>query len=256
MNKTLKRTFSLALCLVLALSLSACGKKTPLDRYNEASRQLSAAASVSAEYALDLTVSVDNVQLAIPAKGNLRLNTNGGAIDAVEFAGDLSFALMGVDVDCTLYLKDGVIYFPITVDGVTLEYKLPVPQDIPTVEHSDSEPGLAEDVLLSQNEENGVYTLVLTSGKLLDSAMQALDEESAAILGSDLDLSFSDMTITFTVDQNGSFKDFCISCRADMTIDGNRTSCAVKLDVDYTGFNHINKIDFPDFSSYQELELE
>lgn len=254
----LKKTLVIAMCLALVLSLAACGggekAKTALELYNAASKLAAEAKSMSADYDMQMEMVMDGMTLEMPMTGSIDMIMNEGTLDTIEYAMDLDTELMGIEMKTTNYLKDGVAYIHTEAEGEVIEYKSPATQEYAdSISQFNEYQEFTEDMVKSQSIEGGVANLVIDGAKAKDFAMSVAGDELAGTLGEGDDFTISDMTISFTVDDAGMFKDIVMIFVMDMTIEGMAVQATIDMDMEYTGYNNIEAIDFPDFSAYEEV---
>jgi hypothetical protein len=248
-----------AIGFALMLSLSGCGEgtgdsKADYELYAVAAAAMNEAAGI--EMDMDMTTSVEGDAAGFDSDLKMTSNLKMFKKSDTDFEMEMrqTTNVLGTAVDTTSYFKDGNMY--INMGEEKMKMALPMEDAIAQANASAMEfEQSAIKNSSSKDVDNGKEVSFTVSGDALKDYMEKGTQGALAGLGTGLDMSFGDATITSVIDSDGNMVSLSMKMTFDMSADGEKTAMTISIDMHNIVIGDI-VIDFPaDLDSYEEIAV-
>lgn len=257
------------LCLLLALTtvfaVCACGgdskesgEKSAFDSFAEVQKNMEDVRD--AEFKMDMNMTTagsgesGDITMKMTATGKEIVKSKSD-ID-MEMKYNMTIPGLGSDLEGNMYMKDQNLY----MDMMGQKFKVDASNEMAAMMNIDTSQmlNITEDMIsdlkTSQEGSDTVYTFKMDANKALDyfknnaGGMQDLTGTSG-------DLNFDKMNVVVVAGEDQMVKSIDMDCSMATEAEGETVSMDYQISMEYLNLNTDLKIDFPDFSNYQELSV-
>lgn len=258
---------ALATVMATGVLLSGCGEEmTPEQKYDAAMKNLKEAEDVSLKdgaVSMDIDVSGQTITVTMDTEAEY-INNADDPLD-MQMAMKMSAKLFGESMNVNMYMKDKTMY----MDSNGTKTKTPLDAESSKalkeyIEKSAGQEVSVADYVTESAEEDGVITLKLDGKKMISDAMAKMGEENIDAdqlkqIEESIDKIGLKTITTKAAIEDGNLKSlqYSTTLNLDPALLGTGSSdepmkVKVKIKFDTIKTNTGLKIDFPDFSDYQE----
>jgi hypothetical protein len=254
MKKRFSVVMSIILCLVLVLSLAACGggissSDDPYELYSVAAKKLEEpnAMSMSMSMKTDSTIGEDTLSQTVDGDIALVYNKDRTSVD---FSMNLKTGTDGEVTEMIAYYKEGFLYSELM--GMKLKMETPMNEAMVGIDESQVAI-FAEDAIIDKKLEKisggTKVTFVVKGDSLKDLAQDSLD----SLAEYDADVNYEDAIISAVVDKKGNITSYDADLKYTVTSEDMTGNFTVKMNLSNIVTQDV-KIEFPDdLDSYIDM---
>lgn len=256
-RESMKRILTVLLCVTLVFAVAGCQKN--IDP--KAAYQAAAAKSQelkSTDMSMDMNIKGDIEGQSIETNVKIEMKNvpkDGGDADV---AMKMTMNILGVTIEIPFYYTDGTFYMEM------MGQKMKAKMDKSQFESQTGETGLevlSQDFFQELKEEkqgdNTRYTFTGNPDKLGDFSKSIMDQLESSLQGSSAtigEVKISKADGTFDIDKNGYISAQTLNMEFSVDVDGTTTNFTASQSVKLNNPGETVTIEFPDFTSYQEVD--
>lgn len=271
-----KKLFCLLAAMVMMFGLAACGDKdggasdsgkSDFDAFMEVQKNMQDIKDAEFKMNMDMDMNMSgsetvNTTMTATCKEILKDKND----IQMEMKYKMSIPALETDMDGIAYIKDGVVYMDLMGQKVKVDGSnemASMMQTVDTNEMLNITNEMVSDLQVKTEGSDTIYSFKMDPAKAIDYFKSNV--KSYGDLSALADLSFDHMNVVITTDDKQMVKKMDMDCAMASTIkddedeknkDDNATmDLSYKVTVEYVNINTDLKIDFPDFSKYQELTV-
>lgn len=271
-----KKLFCLLAAMVMVLGLAACGDKdsgssdsgkSDFDAFMEVQKNMQDIKDAEFKMSMDMDMDMSesekmNTAMTATCKEIVKDKND----IQMEMKYKMNIPALETDMDGTAYIKDGVVYMDLMGQKVKVDSSnemASMMQTVDTNEMLNITKEMVSDLQVKTEGSDTIYSFKMDPAKAIDyfkSNVKSYDDLSALA-----DLNFDHMNVVITADDKQMVKKMDMDCAMASTIkadEGEKSEdsdvtmdISYKITVEYVSINTDLKIDFPDFSKYQELTV-
>ena len=256
-----RKVLGLFLIVVLSVSFAACGSEKEasdssgnFDSFMEVQKNMSDVKDMEFKMNMDAVVSgQDPVNMSMSGTGKEIVQSKDDI--QLEMKYKMNIPDFGSDMEGTMYMKDQAVY----MDLMGQKLKVDASNEMSSMMNVDTSQLLAiteEMISALKVERDGsdtVYTFQLDADKAMDYFENNVS--GAQQLTTTDDMSFDKMDVTVVAGEDKMVKSIDMDCSITTQTEDDPVKMDYKISMDYISINTDLKIDFPDFSQYQELTV-
>jgi hypothetical protein len=253
MKKRFSVVTSIILCLVLALSLVACGSASssddPYELYNAAAKKLEEPSAMSMTMSMKTTSTIGKDTIDETVDGDIALVYNKDRT-SVDFSMNLKVGTDGEATEMVAYYKEGFLYSEYS--GLKFKTETPMSEAMAGIGESQVET-FSEDAVIEKKSEKvsgGTKVIFKIKGdSLKDLAQESLD----ALANYAADVTYEDATISAVIDKKGNIISYDADLKYAVTSEDMTGNFTVKMSLSDIVIKGV-KVEFPkDLDSYIDM---
>lgn len=249
--------------MILIFSLAACSgsgdsgeSKSDFDAFMEVQKNMQDIKDV--EFKMDMDATVGGVEdMTVKMSGTAKEVIKSPTDVDMEMKYSMTMPGLGSDLDGTMYMKDQAVY----MDLMGQKMKVDASNEMSSMMNIDTNQLLAitEDMVsnlsVTKDGSDTVYSFDLDAQKALDYFQKNAGASQQMANLKESDITFEKMNVAITADENQMAKTIDLDCDMTTKVQDEALNMSYKIAVEYVNINSGLKIDFPDFSDYQELTV-
>lgn len=255
----MKRIVALLLCVILTLSLVACGRKnqeeqkTPKEIFAIAVEKNEALDSLELDITMDMLMQLgaSNISMSMEGK-NIEIKKDGG----YQMMTEMTVKMLGQENVQKTYYKDGYLYEE--VDGQKVKIAMSVDE---ILAGNASQKGFFEldDEVFSQfdmtRSEDGYAFDMKVDPDHMDEVVNKILGNMESILGGTggSSLNMENFKVKYVVNKEGYFSSAVVTLTLKMSVQGQEVNCDMTLNLTSPHPGEDVTITFPDFSDFVDL---
>jgi hypothetical protein len=254
MKKRFSVVMSIILCLVLALSLAACGGSTPssddpYELYNAAAKKLEEPNAMSMTMSMRTDSVVDEDALVQTVDGDIALVYNKDRT-SVDFSMNLKTATDGEETELIAYYKEGFLYSELL--GMKIKMKTPMNEAMAGIGESQVTAFPKEAVIEKKSEAVSGGTKV--TFKIKGDSLKKLAQDSLdALADYAAEVAYEDATISAVIDKKGNIISYDVDLKYTVTSEDMTGNFTIKMSLSNIVVKGV-KVEFPeDLESYIDM---
>ena len=249
----MKKLITLALAAALMLSLTACGDPAAYDLYlkmNDKQKNIK-----SLEMQTDAIVNVEvmgqsvEMNMSGVTKQIIRSETD------IDMEMSMTTSVMGMDIPTITYFKDGYLYQDVMGEKIKIAVDLEEAMQMANF----AQFSFGKDAIKSSSVtkvDGGSLLFFELEPEFLRDTLSSMTDSIAQALGSgeDMAMTFTQMNYETLIDDDYMMQNAVMEFTVEMDLYGEAATMHYVVSMDVTGYNHIDKIDFPDdLDTYVEM---
>lgn len=263
-----KKLFCLLAVMVMALGLAACGDskdgsssdsgKSDFDAFMEVQNNMQDIKDMEFKMKMDMDMTLsESEKTSSTVTGTCKEVIKSKDDVQMEMKYAMNIPEMETKMDGTAYFKDGVVYMDLMGQKVKMDNSNEMASMMQTVDTSEMlniTKEMVSDLQVKTEGSDTIYSFKIDPTKALDYFKNnANGYEDITNLG---DVTFDHMDVVITADDKQMVKNIDLDCAMASKVEGDESmNVAYKIAVEFVSINTDLKIDFPDFSDYQELTV-
>lgn len=245
--------------IILILTLTACGSQSSeasdFDAFMEVQKNMDNVKDMEIKMDMDASVTGEEdfvMSMSGTAKEILNDKEN------IQMQMDYNMTVPGLDSEMSgvMYMKDNMVYMDLAGQKMKMDAsnEMAAAMKIDSSQMLDITEDMISDLTVSKKDGNTVYKFKLDADKAL-SYFQKNAGSAGDLTESVENISFDKMDVTVVADDKQMAKSIDMDCSITTQEDGDTVSMNYKISMEYLKVNAGLKIDFPDFSQYQEVSV-
>lgn len=256
-KKALKLTLAALLGTGLITCLAGCGEKAPFDIYSEAAKKTNELESAETTAKMVMTLSAGDNSLEMPM--NMDIKMSGINTDDMMMDMKMEMEIMGQTVSATSYYTDGYYYMDDSTTG-KIRYAMDLKdlQEEMTVAgaKTDLEKDDFEELTAEKSGKEYILTYKLKKDSMNETVDAALGSMGDMLSGADMDIDFSDIAGTMTVNKDGYIYAQTMTIPMSTTVEGQDMTFDIHIDITYVDPGKEVTVELPDdLDTYEETSL-
>lgn len=263
-----KKLLCLFLAMVMVLAFAACGEdknstdtgdkgKSDFDAFMEVQQNMKDIKDM--EFKMDMDMNTDSGDP--DTKTNVKMSGTGKEVMKskddiqMELKYTMTIPNLGSDLEGTMYMKDKALYMEL----MGQKLKMDASNEMAAMMNVDTDQLLAitedmiSDLKVSQEGDDTAYTFTMDADKALDYFQK--NAGASQQLDSIENVTFDKMNVKVLAGKDKMAKNIDMDCDMTTKVDDQTAKISYQITMEYVSINTDLKIDFPDFSSYQELSV-
>lgn len=249
--------------MILILSLAACGgsgdsgeSKSDFDAFMEVQKNMKDIKDVEFKMNMDAVVGGEE-DMTVKMKGTAKEVMNSPTDVDMEMKYSMTMPGLGSDLDGTMYMKDQAVY----MDMMGQKMKVDASNEMSSMMNIDTNQllSITEDMVsnltVTKEGSDTVYSFDLDAQKAMEYFQKNAGASQQMASLKESDITFEKMKVAITADEQQMAKTIDMDCKMTTKVQDESMDMSYKVAVEYIKINSGLKIDFPDFSDYQELTV-
>lgn len=249
--------------MILILSLAACGSggdsgegKSDFDAFMEVQKNMKDIKDVEFKMNMDAVVGGEE-DMTVKMKGTAKEVMNSPTDVDMEMKYSMTMPGLGSDLEGTMYMKDQAVY----MDMMGQKMKVDASNEMSSMMNIDTNQllSITEDMVsnltVTKEGSDTVYSFDLDAQKAMDYFQKNAGASQQMASLKESDITFEKMKVAITADEKQMAKTIDMDCKMTTKVQDESMDMSYKIAVEYIKINSGFKIDFPDFSDYQELTV-
>lgn len=261
-----RKVLCLLSVMILILSLAACGSsgdsgdsgqsKSDFDAFMEIQKNMKDIKDVEFKMNMDAVAGGDE-DMTVKMSGTAKEVMNSPTDIDMEMKYSMAMPGLGSDLEGTMYVKDQAVY----MDMMGQKMKVDASNEMSSMMNVDTNQllSITEDMVsnltVTTEGSDTIYSFDLDAQKAMDYFQKNAGASQQMAGLNESDITFEKMKVAITADENQMAKTIDMDCKMTTKVQDESMDMSYKIAVEYISINSGLKIDFPDFSDYQELTV-
>lgn len=264
-----KKLFCMLAVMLMVLGLAACGGdkdggssdsgKSDFDTFMEVQKKMQDIKDMEFKMDMDMDMALSESEKTSTAiTGTCKEVIKSKDDVQMEMKYTMNIPELEQKMDGTVYFKDGIVYTDIMGQKIKTDSTSELASTVQTVDTSEMlniTKEMVSDLQVKTEGSDTIYSFKIDPTKALDYFKNnASGYEDIAALGDNI--TFDRMNVVVTTDDKQMVKNIDLDCAMAAKVEGDESmNVAYKIAVEFVSINTDLKIDFPDFSDYQEVTV-
>lgn len=258
------------LCVFLVIMaalvvFTACGgsnsqdnEKSDFEAFAEVQKNMEDVRDAEFRMDMDMTTDAsgedDKVTMKMSGTGKEVLNSKTD-ID-MEMKYNMTMPGLESGLEGTMYMQDQIVY----MDMMGQKFKVDASDEMAAAINMDTSQlldiseDMISDIKMRKDGADTIYTLKMDGNKALE-YFESNAGNVKGLAGATESLNFNKLDVVVTAGEDGMAKTINMDCAMTSESDGETIDITYQISMEYISINTDLKIDFPDFSDYQELSV-
>lgn len=261
-----KKLLCTVFALLMVLSFVACGgdeekaaagnsEKSDFDAFMEVQKNMADVKDM--EFKMDMKMEVPD------GDENLNVTMSGTGKEVIKAKDDIEMEMLfnmnmaGTDMKGTMYMKGQALY----MEMMGQKMKMDASNEMGAMMNMDTENLFAiteemiSDLKVSKDGSDTTFKFKMDGNKAMDYFVKNAGSSSGINEASTEGVTFDKMDVTIVAGEDKMAKSIDMDFTVNTEIEGTTTTMNYVMTMDYLNINKNLKIDFPDFSDYQEIPV-
>lgn len=260
-----RKILCVLLVIMTALAVAACGgdnsqdsSQNAFEAFTEVQKNMEDIRDAEFKMSMDMTTDAagedDEVTMKMSGTGKEILKSKSD----IEMEMNYNMTMPGLEsgLKGTMYMQGQIVY----MDMMGQKFKMDASNEIAAAMNMDTSQlldiseDMISDITMSEDGSDTVYNIKMDGNKALD-YLEKNAGNVQGMAGATEALKFNKMDVVVVAGEDGMVKTIDMDCAMSSGSGEEAMDVTYQISMEYLGINTDLKIDFPDFSDYQELTV-